>query len=189
MCAHAHACEMGKLVKKHTCLPLNAPWHHTRQAASITRQSLSPLSLHPLRKLPLPPPSPCMQSNSRTRVFSMLHPCHSGCLLLPACQDHGAQLLGPTTKVLQLTPSTALSAAEPFLHPGETPPDQFLKAQPTPPSSLSAGEFLPTLCGVVQLKAQEVWSQAHLTQIPDLPLLGFVIVSNRHDLSESRSSL
>ena len=106
----------------------------------------TPLSLHPLRKLPLPPPSPCMQSNSRTRVFSMLHPCHSSCLVLPVCQDHGAQLLGPTTEVLQLTPSTALSAAEPFLHPGETPSDQCLKAQPTPPSSLSAGEFLPTLC-------------------------------------------
>ena len=199
MCAHACMCEIGKLVKKYTCLPLerlplNVPWHHTRHATSLSPNHLliqTPLFPAFIQKTSIATTHApaCKAVNSRTRVFSMLHPCHSRGLLLPACQDHGAQLLGSTTKVLRLTPSTALSAAEPFVHPSETPPNQFLKAQPTPSSSLSAGDFPLTLYGVVQLKVQEVWSQAHLTQIPDLPLFSCVIVSNRHNLSESQSSL
>ena len=73
VCAHVHVCEIGKLVKNYTCLPLqclplNVPWQHSYSTChpSATKPSPSPdscVSCIHSENFSYPRPLPCMQSN------------------------------------------------------------------------------------------------------------------------------
>lgn len=133
VCAHARVCEIGKLVKKYTCLPLqclplNIPWHHSYSTPPLCQQTISfsrlLCFLHSFRKLRLPLPTPLHAKQSTQGLESSpgYTPVISGASTprLPGSRSPASWVhhQGPAADSQR-----GLSLAEPFLHPGETAPN------------------------------------------------------------------